>query len=228
MDNIKLYTPATSAGVFIFDTMKSVGFFFGFAAILCCTSYTTFTKAPAGTSSVPNLRNVFLDKVEVTNQDWRSYLQALQSAHGSDSKEFLNALPDTAVWHLSYKAPFLNSQASDDYPVVGINYKQAVEYCRWRSEMISSKEHRNIKFSLPTVKVYKLTQARLDHNKVAEGLYSTKLGFRSFIGLCDNAAEVTSEKGVAIKGSEREVCLETYQYTLPSHSLGFRCMAEVK
>ena len=80
-------------------------------------------------------------------------------------------------------------------------------------------------YRLPDLKVYERSQAGQNTNKIAEGLYSTELGFRTFLGLCDNAAEMTAEDGVAIKGYSRIECLETYEYYVPGHRLGFRCMA---
>ncbi len=192
------------------------------------TSFGVTRKAPAGTVSVPGLTNIFLDKVEVTNKAWRDYLLTLKRDGGAESEKFLAALPDTGIWKLAYNEVFFKPHPYDEYPIVGISYEQAREYCRWRSELISGKEKRRITFSLPSVKVYKMVNDAADMNKIAEGLYSTKLGFRTFLGLCDNAAEMTAIEGEAIQGSDREQCVELYEYYLPSHKLGFRCMAELR
>ena len=188
------------------------------------SSFVVLNRPPAGTFNVPGTRNVFMDKTEVTNNAYRFYLDQLREA--GDSSAYLEALPDTAVWHLSYEDHFEGTERYGDYPIVGLNYQQAIAYCNWRSEYISAREKRKVVYKLPSLKVFKLTQSGQSTNSIAEGLYSTSLGFRTFLGLCDNAAEMTDQEGVAIKGFTRQQCLETYEYHVPGHRLGFRCMAE--
>lgn len=192
------------------------------------TSFSPARKAPAGTVSVPGLTNIFLGKVEVTNKTWRDYLLALKEKHGAKSEEFLTALPDTGIWKLAYEVPFFKHHAYEEYPMVGVSYGQAIDYCRWLSLRVSEREYRKVTYSLPTPKVYKMASQQADLNKIAEGLYSTSLGFRTFLGLCDNAAEMTATEGQAIRGADRETCVDLYEYFLPSHKLGFRCMAELR
>lgn len=184
-------------------------------------------KAPAGTASVPNARNTFLDHVELTNIGWKEYLYYLKNEHGADSPDYLSALPDTVIWKLSYDAPFFKSQKYDDWPVIGVSYQQATAYCEWRSMVVSQKEKRQVTYTLPTLKIYKLASRGASPNKVAEGLYATSIGFRTFLGICENADEMTDVEGLAILGSSRINCLDTASYYAPSASLGFRCMATV-
>lgn len=185
-------------------------------------------KAPPGMQKVQGLRNTFLDKVEMTNARWRHYLRQLRKEHGDSSAQLQEALPDLALWNLAYGEDFLDSTARPHHPLVGVTYQQAVNYCQWRSTYISGREHREVEFSLPSMMVYKLAFDDGNDNKIAEGLYSTGLGFRSFLGLCDNAAEMTAAEGSAIYGYSENGCLETFNYGAPSHALGFRCMAIVQ
>lgn len=193
-----------------------------FLALAFSTSFGPMNRPPAGTFNVPGMRNVFLDKTEVTNREYRFYLNELKATGDSS---FQLAAPDTAVWHLSYEDYFWDENSYADYPVVGVDYYQAIAYCQWRSQYVSEREQRQVVYRLPELKVYRLTQAGESTNSIAEGLYSTELGFRTFLGLCDNAAEMTNIEGEAIMGFQREKCLETYEYYVPSHRLGFRCMA---
>lgn len=183
----------------------------------------TLNRPPAGTFNVPGMRNVFIDKTEVTNNEYRFYLSQLKLE--ADTAAFHIAHPDTAVWHLSYEDHFWDEKSYSDYPVVGVTYEQATAYCAWRSKYVSEREQRKVVYKLPEIKVYRLTQAGQNTNIVAEGLYSTELGYRTFLGLCDNAAEMTNIAGIAIRGYQRQECLETYEYFVPEHRLGFRCMA---
>src|SRR5690606_1124350 len=187
-----------------------------------------YRKNPAGTATVPGLTNTFLDKTEITNIAWKEYLYDIRENEGEDSEEYKNSLPDLAVWEMAYGANFNTSTSYDDYPLVGVSYQQALEYCKWRSEGVSEKEQRKIEYKLPTLKAYKMVTRGETENKMAEGLYSTNFGFRTFSGICENAAEMTSEEGVSIAGSDRSTCLELKEYHAPSPSLGFRCMAVLK
>ena len=180
-------------------------------------------RPPAGTFNVPGMRNVFLDKTEVTNNQYRFYLNKLSES--GDTAMYFAAMPDTAVWHLAYDGHFTDLGNYAEYPVVGVSFEQALSFCEWRSAYVSDREKRKVVYRLPELKVYQLTQAGQSANKIAEGLYSTELGFRTFLGLCDNAAEMTNAEGIAIRGYGRTECLETYEYIVPSHRLGFRCMA---
>lgn len=182
-------------------------------------------RPPAGTTNVPHLRQVYLDKTEVTNGQWRTFMEAMQEESPDTSQDYR---PDPAIWEVAYGASFEQGQRYDDYPVVGIDFAQAQAFCRWRSEYVSQREKRTVTYRLPSLKVYKLSQSGRSDNKVAEGLYSVNIGFRSFVGLCDNAAEMTETEGVAIRGWQREECLEIMDYVVPSRSLGFRCMAELQ
>lgn len=203
--------------------------FYSFSALMMMLGYspTPKVKAPAGTVMVPGLHHTFLDKVEVTNIAWREYLYYLKNENGGKSRQYLAAIPDTAIWQLSYDAPFFSPNKFDDWPIVGITFTQAKGYCRWRSEVVSSKEKRDITYSLPSLKIYKMSTGKSSPNKIAEGLYSTSIGFRTFLGLCENADEMTDKEGLAIMGSKRQECLDTMNYVVPSHHLSFRCMAEV-
>ncbi len=218
------------SGVFIFVTM--IRYTLLLISTLLIGSYYALPghakKAPAGTEPVPNLPNRFLDKVEVTNIAWREYLFFQKNKFGQESEEFLNAIPDTAVWKLSYDVSFFSSHKYNDWPMVGISFEQAQQYAIWRSMVVSQKEKREITYFLPSLKVYKMASAKTSPNKMAEGLYSTSVGFRTFLGLCENAAEMTDKEGLAIMGSDREKCLDTISYVVPKHNLGFRCMATVK
>lgn len=192
------------------------------------SSFSPYRKNPAGTANIPGLTNTFLDKTEITNISWKEYVWDVKETYGEESEEYQQSLPDAAVWEMSYQGDFATNQDYYEYPVVGVSYTQAVAYCKWRSERVSEKEHRKIEYSLPTLKAYKMVTRGETENKIAEGLYSTEFGFRTFSGICENAAEMTAEEGIAIAGSDRKTCLELKEYSAPTPTLGFRCMAVLK
>ncbi len=86
----------------------------------------------------------YMDETEVANVDYREYLYWLNRVFGADYPEvYRKALPDTLVWRdeLAYNEPYVEyyfrHPAYNDYPVVGVNWLQAVEYCKWRSDRVN-------------------------------------------------------------------------------------------
>jgi formylglycine-generating enzyme required for sulfatase activity len=86
----------------------------------------------------------YMDETEVTNQHWLDYLYWLGLIYGDSYPEIINrALPDTLVWRekMEYNEPYveyyLRHPAYMDYPVVGINWLQANDYCAWRTDRVN-------------------------------------------------------------------------------------------
>lgn len=86
----------------------------------------------------------YMDETEVSNIDYREYLYWLERVFEEEYPEvILDALPDTAVWReeLSYNEPYVQSYfrhpSYDNYPVVGVNWLQANEYCKWRTDRVN-------------------------------------------------------------------------------------------
>jgi sulfatase modifying factor 1 len=82
----------------------------------------------------------YMDETEVSNQDWLDYLHWINITFPGDDELYYNALPDTLVWRrpLSFNEPYVDNYlrhpAFQDYPVVGITWDQAQEYCTWRTD----------------------------------------------------------------------------------------------
>jgi formylglycine-generating enzyme required for sulfatase activity len=86
----------------------------------------------------------YIDETEVTNHHWCEYLYWIGRVYGADYPEvYKKALPDTLVWRskLAYNEPYvdyyLRHPAFRDYPVVGVNWLQANDYCAWRSDRVN-------------------------------------------------------------------------------------------
>ena len=81
----------------------------------------------------------YMDETEVRNIDWLEYLNWLGRVYVNYPEVAKRALPDTLVWRdqLGYNEPmvknYLRFPAYAEYPVVGVSWEQATEYCIWLS-----------------------------------------------------------------------------------------------
>ena len=114
---------------------------------------------PPGTIEVVD--NFFIDEKELTNLDWKEYVDYQKRKYGKDAQEYKSVLPDTTVWLVAGfdNAPFVNTYYShpsyNNYPVVGISYNQAKVYCVWRTERVKENVKpygikANFEYRLPT------------------------------------------------------------------------------
>jgi len=86
----------------------------------------------------------YIDETEVANIHYLEYLYWLSRVFGSDYPEvYKRALPDTLVWRdrLAYNEPmvelYLRHPAYQQYPVVGVNWLQANDFCAWRTDRVN-------------------------------------------------------------------------------------------
>ena len=88
----------------------------------------------------------YLDETEVSNTDYLEYLYWLKRVYGQSYPEvYTKALPDTLVWRdkLGYNEPYvtqyLRHPAYRNYPVVGVSWSQANDYCNWRTDRVNER-----------------------------------------------------------------------------------------
>ncbi len=101
------------------------------------------------TPTKQQVRSFFMDEAEVTNLEYLFYLQYLEKVYppSDDSyrKIYHAALPDTLVWRdaLGFNEllteTYLRHPSYSDYPVVGVSWNQASEYCKWRTDRVNEK-----------------------------------------------------------------------------------------
>lgn len=90
------------------------------------------------------VQSFYMDQTEVANIDYREYLYWLERIYGADYPEVVRkALPDTLVWRdrLAYNEPFVDlyfrHPAYQNYPVVGVSWVQASDFCSWRTDRVN-------------------------------------------------------------------------------------------
>ncbi|MCB8994636.1 MAG: SUMF1/EgtB/PvdO family nonheme iron enzyme [Bacteroidales bacterium] len=88
----------------------------------------------------------YMDETEVRNIDYREYIYWLSRVFGDNNRQVVyNALPDTLVWRdpVAYNEPYVEyyfrHPAYNQYPVVGVNWLQANDYCSWRTDRVNEK-----------------------------------------------------------------------------------------
>lgn len=90
------------------------------------------------------LASFYMDETEVANVHWREYLYWLTRVFGADYPEVIrNARPDTMAWRseLAYNDPYVEyyfrHPAYNFYPVVGVSWLQANDFCKWRTDRVN-------------------------------------------------------------------------------------------
>jgi len=99
------------------------------------------------TPTQQHVMSFYIDETEVTNLMYIEYLDWLQTVFPLSEPRFRQiyegALPDTLVWRntLGYMEElttnYLRHPAYAEYPVVGINWLQAVQFAEWRTNRVN-------------------------------------------------------------------------------------------
>lgn len=103
---------------------------------------------------VPHNTVFLISKTEVTNHEYRLFLNHLISIN--DVAKLSEAQVDSTRWKdaLSYGEPYLNyyfqHPAYNNYPVVNISKQGAELYCQWLTENYNATAKQKVHFRLPT------------------------------------------------------------------------------
>lgn len=94
-----------------------------------------------------HVQSFYMDETEVTNSMYLDYLDWLKSVYPPTEEIYQNiyegASPDTLVWRnrLGYNETMTNNYLRHpsyaEYPVVGVNWIQAVEFSNWRTQRVN-------------------------------------------------------------------------------------------
>lgn len=97
-----------------------------------------------------HVRSFFMDEAEVTNSEYFLYVQYMKDVFSPSEEKYKHiynsTLPDTLVWRKSLgntdilSENYFRHPAYADYPVVGVTWLQANEYCKWRTNAVNLKK----------------------------------------------------------------------------------------
>ena len=101
------------------------------------------------TPTQQHVQSFYMDETEVTNMMYAEYLYWLKSVFPPSDSTYKHiyegALPDTLVWRnrLGYNETMTNNYlrhpAYGEYPVVGVNWLQADEFSKWRTDRVNER-----------------------------------------------------------------------------------------
>ena len=85
----------------------------------------------------------YMDETEVRNVDYREYLFWIKRVYKDYPEVFRRALPDTLVWRspMGFNDPYVQyyfrHPSYNNYPVVGVSWVKANDYCLWRTDRVN-------------------------------------------------------------------------------------------
>ncbi|WP_370519559.1 SUMF1/EgtB/PvdO family nonheme iron enzyme [Paludibacter sp. 221] len=106
---------------------------------------TEFVTAPRNSQRRRvTVSSFYMDQYEVTNLEWRDYAHWMEVVFGKTAPKLVEkAQPNKETWReeLAYNEPYLNyyftHPAYDNYPIVGITWEQAMDFCTWRTDRVN-------------------------------------------------------------------------------------------
>jgi len=188
--------------------------------------------------------DLYVDNFEVSNIHWQEYVFHRSKETNAPSRDQLT--PDSS----NFWFPMPEHRYK---PIVLVTYDQVLDYCKWRSKVVSEKLGKKVTFRLPTKAEWqRIAQYAIENDlkmiqrelKKAKALVNKDSGQYSVTditstkerlgNLFDNVSEMTQERGVAMGSNNhklmdpKEAVEQSIAYDRPHPYLGFRCVAEVE
>lgn len=91
-----------------------------------------------------SVSSFYLDRTEVTNLHWLEYMYWMKRVYYKTYPHvYKKSLPDTLAWRTAlgyrekYVTYYLRHPSYRDYPVVGVSWLQANDFCKWRTDRVN-------------------------------------------------------------------------------------------
>jgi sulfatase modifying factor 1 len=143
------------------------------------------------------VNSFFMDEAEVTNSEYSLYVDYIKSVFPPSKNIYkhiyTSVLPDTLSWGNtltktgSLHEEYFRNPAYADYPVIGVSWLQANEYCKWRTNLV------NLKRLIDRGHIKNIFE-----NDSVSNLFDTEL-FLSNSNLLFNGDSTVYKKGVPIR-----------------------------
>ena len=156
-------------------------------------------------NNTPNQQHVmsfYMDETEVTNKMYMEYLSWLKTVFPPEQENYRNiyegALPDTLVWRnrLGYNETMTNNYlrhpAYAEYPVVGVNWIQATEFAKWRTDRVNESILEEKKYLKKDAKITDVSADKIFSTEAYLASPSTAMGGDSKIVLQHNKKSAKS------------------------------------
>jgi formylglycine-generating enzyme required for sulfatase activity len=90
------------------------------------------------------IASFYMDRTEVTNLHWLEYMYWMKRVYNKTYPHvYKKCLPDTLSWRtaMGYREKYVNyylrHPSYADYPVVGVSWLQANDFCKWRTDRVN-------------------------------------------------------------------------------------------
>jgi formylglycine-generating enzyme required for sulfatase activity len=93
---------------------------------------------PPGTTHLNG--NLYLDLNEISNLDYLEYIYFIKKHFPEDTTRINLSNPDSTIWGndtIQFHQKYLKDANFRNYPVVGISYEQALDYCKFRTDAVN-------------------------------------------------------------------------------------------
>ena len=90
-----------------------------------------------------SISSFYMDETEISNYHWCEYMYWVRRTFTDFPMVYKKSLPDTLSWreklgfNEKYVEYYLRHPAYRDYPVVGVSWQQASEFCKWRTDRVN-------------------------------------------------------------------------------------------
>jgi Sulfatase-modifying factor enzyme 1 len=100
---------------------------------------------------------------QVTFKEYKEYLNSVKK--DSTEKFYLSQLPDSSIGSAEVYEKYLRSSRYDNYPVLGISWENAMNYCKWKT-LADNRDSIQFVYRLPNCSEWLAAYSYLSENEI--------------------------------------------------------------